>query len=105
MSSVRFFYRGDDIIGFEIFGHSTEAETDEEGKIVCSALSSAAYMTVNTLTEIVGAKADLEIDDALMRFSVTSKIDASQTMLEGFWLHVTQLAKEYGQRITVLSEV
>lgn len=105
MTTVAFFYSGQNITGFEIHGHSTEHETDAEGKIVCAAVSSAAYMTVNTLTEITGAAADIEIDDAQMYFRVTSRLDAAQQVLEGFWLHISQLAKDYSNRITLLSEV
>lgn len=105
MTTVAFFYSGEDITGFEIHGHSTEHESDAEGKIVCSAVSSAAYMTVNTVTEIIGADADIEIDDAQMTVHLTSEIRAAQQILEGFWLHISQLAKDYSNRITLLSEV
>lgn len=102
MTTVEFIYDGEDILGFEMYGHSTESAEDIEGKIVCSAVSSAAYMTVNTATEIIGADAEIEVDDAKLRFRLTSKIDAAQPLLEGLWLHISQLAKEYKDRVTLL---
>lgn len=105
MTTAAFYYSGENILGFELYGHSSEHAEDVEGKIVCSAVSSAAYMTVNTATEIIGANADIEIDDAKMIFRLTSRIEAAQPLLEGFWLHISQLAKDYSNRITLLSEV
>ncbi len=62
-------------------------------------------MTANTLTDIINAAADIEIDDAKMKIRLTSKIDAAQEVLKGFRLHISQLAKDYHNRITLLSEV
>lgn len=50
MTTVTFLKSDDIICGFEISGHSDFAE--EGSDIVCAAISSAAYMTANTVTEI-----------------------------------------------------
>ncbi len=105
MITARFFYEEDDITGFEVRGHATADAGDETGMIICSAVSSAAYMTANTLTEVVGADAEVEADDGFLRLRLTSRVEASQAVLEGFWLHMQQLAEEYKGRIKLLSEV
>ncbi len=105
MTTIEFFYNGNDISGFVLQGHSTENESDLEGKIVCSAVSSAAYMTVNTLTEVIGANADIEVDDGKMVVRLTSNIKSAQQVLKGFRLHLSLLADDYNNRITLLSEV
>ena len=54
MTRVKFLFKNGSLSGYEIKGHSTNCVDDLEGKIVCSAVSSAAYMTANTITEIIG---------------------------------------------------
>lgn len=51
MITAKFVYSGDIITGFSVSGHSGSAEIGKD--IICSAVSSASYMTVNTLTEIM----------------------------------------------------
>ena len=105
MTKVRFFKQGSLIIGFEITGHSTTDESDETGRLVCSAVSSAAYMAVNTLTEIVGAKVDAKVNDAIMHIVVKSKLDESQITLAGLRLHMCELSKQYTTNVKVITEV
>jgi len=105
MTKVRFFLQGSLIIGFEITGHSTTDESDDLGRLVCSSVSSAAYMAVNTLTEIVGAKVDAKVNDALMHVIVISKINESQITLAGLKLHMCELSKQYTTNVKVITEV
>ncbi|MBQ0110828.1 MAG: ribosomal-processing cysteine protease Prp, partial [Oscillospiraceae bacterium] len=50
MTTVRFLYTNKELTGFEISGHATKNENDINGKAVCAAVSSSAYMTANTIT-------------------------------------------------------
>ena len=93
------------LTGFQVAGHCTADSGDETGRIACAAVSSAAYMTANTLTEIVGASADIEVEDGAMTLALTSDPVPCQTVLKGFLLHMRQLAAEYEKQIEVLSEV
>ena len=105
MTAVTFFTDNENIIGFHIVGHSTCSESDLEGKIVCSAISSAAYLTVNTISEIIGASVDADVTDGEMTIRLLDKISESQEILSGFKLHITELMKQYQNRIKVVSEV
>ena len=105
MTAVTFFTDNGSITGFYITGHSTVDEKDIEGKLVCSAVSSAVYLTVNTITEIVGAGADINVTDGEMKIKLLDKISESQEILKGFKLHITELMKQYQNRIKVVSEV
>lgn len=105
MTAVTFFTEQDKLVGFYLAGHSSDREEDEQGRIVCAAVSSAAYMTANTLTEIIGADAQIEESEACMRVKLLSKIGESQEILAGFRLHIEQLAKQYKTRIKFVSEV
>ncbi|MBQ0083634.1 MAG: ribosomal-processing cysteine protease Prp [Clostridiales bacterium] len=105
MTSVEFFSNGKNLTGFSVKGHSSKSCDDFEGRLVCSAVSSAAYMAVNTVTDVIGDKADIEINDALMCVRVLNPSEKSVAVLEGLKLHIEQLACQYGNSIKVISEV
>ena len=93
------------ITGYEISGHSTSSYDDFDGKIICSFISSAAYLTANTLSEIVKAEVIADVDDGYMKIHVKSKISESQITLKGFLLHARELANQYRNYVKVYSEV
>ncbi len=99
MIRVNFFTSGKDIVGFEISGHSGSAEAGSD--IICSAVSSAAYMAANTITEIVKCKAEADISDGYMSFYVRSDLSDAQQILEGLKLHLETLAADYPDNIKV----
>ena len=101
MTRVRFSADDKGLYGFEISGHSSKDGDDEIGKIVCAAVSSAAYMAANTVTDIIGDKAEIFVDDAVMRFYVKNPSDCTVKVLEGLRLHLTELSEQYGSNITI----
>lgn len=105
MTKVVFYGDSEKISGFCITGHSTSNENDDTGRLVCSAVSSAAYMTANTVTEIIGLHADVEVTDARMSFKVNSFNSAADSVLRGFKFHMEQLAEQYENNIMISSEV
>lgn len=100
MIRIRFIRHQNFLEGFELKGHSGFAEHGSD--IVCASVSSAAYMTANTITEILGLGADISVSDGYMMMKLTSQ-DAlkAQDILRGFELHVTELSKQYQINITV----
>lgn len=86
--------------GFSIKGH---AGYEMAGKdIVCAAVSSAAYMTTNTISEVIRADAQIEADEGDMYVSVAKKdIDACAVLLEGLKLHLQSLEEQYPGNINV----
>ena len=105
MTSVKFLSKEESLFGFEIEGHSSDSVDDFEGKIVCAAVSSAAYMTVNTITEIIGSECDITINDALMCVHVINPTKETQVILDGLNLHLTEISKQYSKRIKITTEV
>ena len=98
MIRVRFQTDGDDrITGFHLSGHAGAGEHGHD--IVCAAVSSAAYMTANTITEIVQAPVNVTVNDGLMDLTVLDRIDRCQDILSGFQLHIQALAEQYPKRI------
>ena len=102
MTKVRFFADEKGLYGFEIKGYSSKNCDDELGKIVCAAVSSAAYMAANTVTEIIGDKAAADVSDGAMRFEVTTPCDKTRAVLEGLRLHLGELSAEYGSNIVII---
>ena len=104
MIEVRLHKKEGKISAFEFSGHSGFAEAGSD--IVCAAVSSAAYLTANTLLETVGVKADAEVDDGYMKFVVdeTCKSRASD-FLNGFALHLNQLREQYPAYVSIITEV
>ncbi len=85
--------------GFIIEGHSAYAE--EGSDIVCAAVSSAAYMVINTITDILGIKAEISQSDAFLSIEVKSgDIKRCGYLFEGLELHLDFLAQEYPENIT-----
>ncbi|MBE6807545.1 MAG: ribosomal-processing cysteine protease Prp [Ruminococcaceae bacterium] len=96
---IRVRFQTDDglLTGFSLSGHAGAGEYGQD--IVCAAVSSAAYMTANTITDIVGAPADITVDDGRMELTVTALIEDCQDVLSGFQLHIQTLSEAYPKRI------
>ena len=101
MIRVRFHTADDKILGFTLDGHAGAGVSGQD--IVCAAVSSAAYMTANTVTEIVGAAADITVDDGYMRMVVTDRLDRCQDILSGFRLHLEALQDQYPNRVHLMN--
>ncbi len=100
MIRVKFLIGNNRLTGFEIKGHAMFAESGKD--VVCAAVSSAAYMAANTVTEIIGAKAKAAAADGAMHFEVKEPCDKCLAVLKGFELHMTELSKQYPQNIKVI---
>ena len=101
MIRAAFSIRGD-TAAFTVTGHAGAGEQGED--IICAAVSSAAYMTVNTVTEILGVDADAEDSDGYMRFR-SSGSRAAADIVKGLRLHMEQLARQYPEHVTITTEV
>ena len=91
--------------GFTVNGHCTIDADDEQGRQVCAAVSSAAYMTANTIIEVIGDKVEADVSDALMKVTVKNPSDKTLTVLEGFKIHLQQMAEQFPNCIKVYLEV
>lgn len=87
------------LIGFECKGHSMSAEAGQD--IVCAFVSSACFMTANTVTEVIGLNADAAATDGYMRLGIKDSADKAQDILNGMLLHLTELQKDYPENIKV----
>lgn len=89
------------LLGFEIYGH---AQRNEIGKdIVCAAISSAAYMTANTISDVIKVDADISVFDfGSMSLKINeNQSNSCQDILLGFKLHMIALEEQYPENIIV----
>ncbi len=100
MIRVKFLVGNRQLAGFEIRGHADFADIGED--IVCASVSSAAFMAANTITEIIGAKAEANADNGAMSLTVKEPCERTGTVLKGLELHLTELSKQYPDNIKII---
>lgn len=88
------------LLGFSISGHSGWG--NEGSDIVCAAVSSAAFLIANTLTDVLNIEADVSAGDGKMEVRISPK-DAGRCrdLLAGLKLHMIGLEEEYPRNIHV----
>ena len=102
MIKVEFF--GTELIyGFHIMGHSDMNPGGPE--ILCAAVSSAAYMTANAVTDVIGLKPVLLNKDGNMYLKVKTESEAEQcrVLFDGLRLHLREMAKQYPKYLKVIN--
>lgn len=101
MIAAKFFVSGGLLTGFVIKGHSSSAPRGRD--IICASVSSASYMAVNTITEVIGARSTPEVRRGYLKLALTKdEAIRSQELLKGFELHIRCLSKQYPERIRII---
>jgi len=100
MIRVSFYERDGLITGFECKGHSDTADYGHD--IVCAFVSSACYMTANTVTEVLKLSADARATDGYMRLDIKDSPEKAQDILKGMKLHLTELEKDYPENVRII---
>jgi len=89
--------------GFTVTGHSGYADAGQD--IVCAAVSSAAELTANALTEIVGVQCDIEVDADKPLLSVevknNDKAELCRMFIKAFELQIEGIAESYPEYLTI----
>ena len=91
------------VYGFTVKGHSGTANAGSD--IVCAAVSSAVYMTVNTLTDIIKVPTEIEAQDGYLHCVVNSDNQSARDLLDGFKIHIANLVEQYPKAIKITTEV
>ena len=94
MTKIHFSFKAGRPVSFFMEGHAGAGFLGSD--IVCAALSSAAYMAANTITDVMGVQAEAAVADA--RFSLILPDDAPREaiqVMEGLQLHFEQLESQY----------
>ena len=88
MTEVDFYTaKNGDLLGFHVYGHSGYAEAGED--IVCAAISSAVYMVINTITDIMHIDADVEVEDG-----DTPEVLQKRVMVNAEWIILPQAVEK-----------
>ena len=101
MISADFFVTSDGVLtGFEVSGHSGYAE--EGSDIVCAAVSAMAYMTANTVTEVINASPDIKVEEGFISLKLKNGEEHKcEIPLKGFYLQMKELVKQYPEYIRI----
>lgn len=89
------------LAGFELTGHADYSEAGSD--IVCAAVSSAAYLVVNTVTDALHvAPMSLRAEEGDLFFRVRQKDEETcQPIFVGLKLHLQQLEEQYPDHLRV----
>lgn len=99
MITAEFFKKQETYIGFQIKGHADFSNSGND--IVCASVSSAVQLTVNTITECFGIKADVKVLKDKIQLKLPQSEELAEKMLEGLLLHLTMLSEDYEGTIKV----
>jgi hypothetical protein len=101
MTEVNFYTnKKGELLGFHCHGHSGYADEGED--IVCAAISSAVYLVINTITDVLHIDAEIEVDsgDSVLRIS-SKNAAVCRDILQGLKLHMLNLEEQYNKFIIV----
>jgi len=102
MIKITFTQNKGNIAGFVLSGHAGAADAGED--VICAAVSSAAYLAANTITEIMGIPARSVAQDGYFSFEINEGgSKESAAILSGLKLHLSELQKQYPEFISVNS--
>lgn len=93
------------LTGFSVRGHSGMAESGSD--ILCAAVSSAAFLTANTVLEVLHVSPTAliaEDGEMLLRFR-EQDARLCRDILLGLKLHLEGLSEQYPERLTVSYEI
>ena len=102
MTKFVLYSKKEHFIGYEVSGHSTNNQNDDEGRLVCSAVSSAVIMAANTITDVLNLNADVKVDDGYLKLTVLNPNEESDVIIKGLQLHIYELAKEHKGKIQII---
>ena len=89
-----------DLLGFYMKGHSGFNDVGED--IVCAAVSSAAYMVANTITDVMNIDADVFVNEGKMHVLVDNKlVPKCKEIFLGLMLHLSSLQEQYEENINI----
>ena len=94
MTTAKFLFSDKVVVSFELSGHSGAGK--EGTDIVCSAVSSAAYMAANTIIEIMKLNPKTVVRDGYLKLEMNlDDARKSKVITDGLYLHLSELQSQY----------
>jgi len=102
MINAAFYKRNGNFYKFRISGHSGYAEAGND--IVCAAVSSMAFLTVNNITVSFSLPADVSVNEetADLECSLKSEDERGYALMAGLYNELCTLAEDYPKFIRVV---
>lgn len=89
------------LVGFDIYGHAEYSALGQD--IVCAAVSSAAFLAVNTILDVIKVPAETHVDKFGAIYLKIDKrnVNLCNDILSGLKLHLVNLEEQYPENIIV----
>ena len=101
MVRTEFFRESGRYTGFKVSGHAMPPGKDSEYDLICAAVSSAVYLTCNTLTDCIGGCSARQSKNEIV-LSVEAGNEPVQAVIRGFHEHLREMARQYPGNIQIL---
>lgn len=105
MISANFQKHKGSLVGVVVSGHAGFAQMGQD--IVCASVTSALQMVANGITEVLGVKANVQVEENTIALRLPKSCDSrAQDFLQALYLHLGLLAQDYSENIALtLTEV
>ena len=104
MTKAEFYEDGSHLLtGFELFGHTGYGECGSD--IVCAAISALTQAAANGITEVLGLKADIRVNEETGFLSVSVpeyRESGVQVLLKTLRFSLDEIAKDYPGTIRII---
>ena len=100
MIKASFYTENGSFTGFSLSGHAGYAGCGED--IVCAAVSSAAMLTANTVTDFFGEDAAVSAKDNVLSLKLSHRSEASEKLIRSFYSHLDVLSRQYQGTIQLI---
>lgn len=106
MTKVTMLKIGENIVGFEISGHSGYAKVGSD--IVCAAISTLSYATIMGMEAVIGIDTVEVEDDAYLKLLVETKnkekLANAQPLFKVLQLSIIDLANQYKDFVSICTK-
>ncbi len=104
MVTAKFTQKDGKLAAFDVSGHAGFANAGED--IVCAGVSSALQLTANGITEVVGAKAQVKVEENWISLKLMAPDQRAEDFMRAFLLQLNLLSEAYPNTISInVSEV
>lgn len=105
MTKICVYRNKKDIVKYTVSGHTEFSEAGSD--VVCAAISTLAYTTLNGLTDVVKIHVGYQIADGYLECILPKELSKEErtqanVLLETFYLSAKNLKEQYDEYITIM---
>lgn len=103
MIKAVFFTENGRLSGFSLSGHAGYGTAGND--VACAAVSSAAELTCNTVTEFFGDDADISVSENMLTLRLKDEgCGYSEKLIESFRTHLSFISEEFPRSIQIITK-